>query len=81
MGMEFGWWRKDPEEGKFQVRATFHGGNVDWERKQGHHQPWGKHAPSEDDWDQLLQEAEKRMPRRLMSPRQFEQLKALCERQ
>jgi hypothetical protein len=77
MGMDFGWWNKDPEEGKYQVHARFHGGNIEWQRKKGHHTPWIEHSPSDEDWDQLLYEAGKRVPRRLMSPKQFDELKAL----
>ena len=36
MSMEFGWWVRDPEEGKYQVKAIVHGGNLKWLRKQGH---------------------------------------------
>ena len=80
MSMEFGWWNRDPDQGKYQVRASFHGGNLEWKRKQGHHTSWEDHAPSEPDWERLLDEAARRVPRRLMSPRQFDELKQLCER-
>lgn len=75
MGMDFGWWNKDPELGKYQVAARFHGGNVDWQRKHGHHASWLEHKPSDEDWDKLIFEASKRVPRRLMSPKQFDDLK------
>jgi hypothetical protein len=77
MSMEFGWWNKDPELGKYQVKAIVHGGNLEWHRKQGHHTPWAVHPPSEDDWTRLIAEAERRVPRRLLSPKQFEQIKGL----
>lgn len=76
--MEFGWWSKDDEVGKFQVVAEFHGGKVTWTRKHGHHIPWEQYFPDDDAWDRLLAEAERRVPRRLMSPRQFEDLKKVC---
>jgi hypothetical protein len=79
MSMEFGWWIKDPEQGKMQVRASLHGGNLTWQRKQGHHTSWLPHPPSEDDWDKLIHEAERRVPRRLLSPKQFEEIKRLKE--
>ena len=73
MSMEFGWWHRDPEEGKFQVRVVIHGGNIEWKRKQGHHTPWQTYGPpTEADWDKLIAEAETRVPRRLISPKQFE---------
>lgn len=77
MGMEFGWWSKTPEDGKFQVVANFHGGNLSWTRKQGHHTPWQAHAPTDEDWERLMYEAGKRVPRRLMSPKQFAELERL----
>ena len=77
MGMDFGWWNKDPELGKYQVAARFHGGNVDWQRKHGHHASWAEHKPSDEDWEKLIFEASKRVPRRLISPKQFEQLKSV----
>ena len=77
MSTEFGWWVRDPELGKFQVRAVVHGGSLTWLRKQGHHTSWLKHAPTESDWEQLLGEAGRRVPRRLLSPKQFEEIKRL----
>jgi hypothetical protein len=72
--MEFGWWVKDPEQGKFQVHAVVHGGNLKWLRKQGHFTSWEPHLPSDDDWVKLVYEAKKRADRRLLSPKQFEEI-------
>jgi hypothetical protein len=69
--MEFGWWVRDPELGKFQVKAVVHGGNLEWTRKLGHFKSWEDHPPTEEDWDKLVSEAERRLPRRLLSPKQF----------
>ena len=77
MSMEFGWWNKDPERGKYQVCAAIHGGNIEWTRKQGHHTSWEEHLPSDDDWDRLIAEAERRVPRRLISLKQFDEIKRL----
>ncbi len=77
MSTDFGWWNRDPLEGKYQVRAAVHGGNISWERKQGHHTPWVPHAPTREDWDTLIVTAERRVPRRLISPRQFAAIKDL----
>jgi hypothetical protein len=77
MSMEFGWWNNNPEEGKYQVSAVVHGGNLKWSRKQGHHSSWQEHLPTEDDWNRLISEAERRLPRRLLSPKQFEVIKNL----
>jgi hypothetical protein len=75
MSMEFGWWVKDPEQGKYQVHAVVHGGNLKWLRKQGHHTAWEPHTPSEEDWTQFMYEADKRAARRLLSPRQYADIK------
>jgi len=80
MSTEFGWWNRDPDKGKYQVRADFHGGNIAWERKQGHFSSWEQHAPSDEDWDQLLKNADKRVARRLLSPRQYSEIKHLRDR-
>lgn len=76
MSIEFGWWNKD-EAGKFQVFVAIHGGNIEWKRKQGHHAPWEPYTPSEDDRDRLVADAERRLPRRLITQRQFDQIKRL----
>lgn len=77
MSIEFGWWNKSPEEGKYQVLAAIHGGNIVWTRKQGHHTSWEVHQPSEADWERLMDEAERRVPRRLISPKQFDAIKRI----
>jgi hypothetical protein len=79
MSAEYGWWVKDPELGKYQVKASVHGGNLTWHRKQGHFTSWVVHQPSEDDWNRLVSEAERRVPRRLISPKQFTEIKNLRE--
>lgn len=78
MSIEFGWWARDPDRGKYQVRVAIHGGNIEWKRKQGHHNPWEPYGPPNDeDWDKLLAEAANRVPRRLISPKQFDAIKRL----
>jgi hypothetical protein len=77
MSMEFGWWVRDPEKGKFQVKAIVHGGQLEWLRKQGHFTSWEAHSPTEEDWARLTSEAERRLPRRLLSPKQFAVIKNL----
>ena len=77
MSMEFGWWVTDPELGKFQVKAIVHGGTLTWLRKQGHFASWLAHAPTEADWERLVGEAGGRVPRRLLSPKQCEEIKRL----
>ncbi|MBI5769971.1 MAG: hypothetical protein HZA93_19505 [Verrucomicrobia bacterium] len=78
MAIDFGWWNKDPEQGKYQVNVSVHGGNIAWTRKQGHHTPWKPHTPTDDDRERLIYEAEKRVPRRLISQKQFDEIKALA---
>jgi hypothetical protein len=78
MTTEFGWWARDENSRRFQVRAQIFGDNITWTRKQGHHQCWQPYGPpTEEDWDILLTEAEKRVPRRLISPAQFATIKRL----
>lgn len=79
MGIEFGWWNRDPEEGKYQVSVVVHGGNIAWKRHQGHHTPWQPHTPSDEDRERLIAEAERRLPRRLITQKQFEEIKRLSE--
>jgi len=77
---EFGWWVRDPALGKFQVKAVVHGGSLTWLRKQGHFSSWLAHSPSQSDWDRLVSEAERRVPRRLLSPKQFDEIRRMRER-
>ncbi len=78
MTFDFGWWARDGDGRRYQVRAEVFGGGITWSRKQGHHQPWEPYGPpTADDWNMLLEQAEKRVPRRLLSPRQFESIKRL----
>lgn len=80
MSIDFGWWVKDPEQGKFQVNVRIHGGHAEWTRKQGHHSSWEPYGPpSDEDWDKLLAEASTRVPRRLISPKQFDAIKQLSD--
>lgn len=74
--MEFGWWDKDEEGKKWQISVRFHAGRVVFSRKHGHNTSWDDFAPSDGQWDRLLSEAERRLPRRLMSTKEFERLKA-----
>jgi hypothetical protein len=79
MSIEFGWWNKDEEGKKYQVNAAVHGGNIEWTRKQGHYSSWEPHTPNDDDRARLVFEAEKRVPRRLISQKQFEVIKSVAE--
>lgn len=74
MGMEFGWWDKD-DGVKWQINARFHGGHVVFSRKTGHNSSWEDFAPTDGQWDRLISEAERRLPRRLMSTKEFNLLK------
>jgi len=77
MSTDFGWWDRDADGRKYQVRAAVFGGAITWTRKQGHFQTWQPHDPSDEDWDSLLAEAGRRVPRRLLSPAQFAAIKRL----
>lgn len=73
--MEFGWWITDDEGKKWQVCVRFHGGNVVFSRKTGHNTGWTDFEANDELWDRLISEAERRLPRRLMSTKEFNQLK------
>lgn len=77
MSIEFGWWKVIPEEGKFQISAIVHGGNIEWTRHKGHHTSWLPHEPDDEDRERLIYEAQKRVPRRLITQKQFEEIKRL----
>lgn len=79
MSIEFGWWNRDDEGRRYQVNAAVHGGNIAWTRHRGHHTPWEPHVPGDEDRARLIAEAEKRVPRRLISQKQFEEIKRLSE--
>lgn len=79
MSIEFGWWNRDEEGKKFQVSVAVHGGNIEWSRKQGHHTSWEPYTPSDEDRARLVDEAERRVPRRLISQKQFDEIKRLSE--
>ncbi|MDE3084479.1 MAG: hypothetical protein KGJ37_04560, partial [Verrucomicrobiota bacterium] len=70
-------WARDDDGNKFQVCAELHGGNLPWQRKSGHHQSWEPHSPADEDWDKLFAEAARRVPRRLISQKQFDEIKRL----
>jgi hypothetical protein len=78
MSIEFGWWNKDDDGRKYQVSAVVHGGNIEWTRKQGHHSSWEPHTPNDDDRVRLVAEAERRVPRRLISQKQFDEIKRVA---
>ncbi len=76
MGMEFGWWDKDEDGKKWHIKVRFHAGHVVFNRKHGHHTSWELFEPNDEQWDRLLSEAERRLPRRLMSTKEFNALKS-----
>lgn len=79
MSIEFGWWNKDEDGRKYQVIAAVHGGNIEWTRHQGHHTSWEAHTPTDEDRERLIYEASKRVPRRLITQKQFDEIKRLSE--
>lgn len=77
MTKEFNWWNRNPEEGKYKVKAKIHGSVLSFTRHQGHHTMWEEHKPTDDDFDRLLSDAEKRVPRRLISPKQMKEIEQI----
>mgnify|MGYP003653511616 FL=1 len=80
MTNEFNWWNRSPEEGKYKVKAKLHGSVLTFTRHQGHHTQWEPHQPTDDDFDRLLSDAQKRVPRRLISPKQMAELEDIVAR-
>jgi hypothetical protein len=74
--MEFGWWSKDDEGRKYQICAELFGRDVLWRHQLARFQPWESHEPTDADWDRLIAEAGRRVPRRLLSPKQFDLIKS-----
>ena len=70
--MDFGRWQKDEEGKKHQVCVDIFGKNITWTKKYGHNSSWDPFNPNDVDWDKLISEAERRVPRRLFSQKQFE---------
>jgi len=77
MSVNFGWWNKRPEVGKFQVKVEVHGGNIKWTMHQGHHTQWQPYSPDDEDRERLMYEADKRIPRRLITNKQYDEIKRL----
>ena len=67
MSAEFGWWARDADGRRLQIRVEVFGIEITWKCKQGHHQPWQPYVPNSEDWDLLNAEADKRIPRRIIS--------------
>jgi hypothetical protein len=80
MTNEFNWWNRSPEEGKYQVKAKIHGSVLKFTRHQGHHTLWEPHTPTNEDFDRLISDAQKRVPRRLVSPKQMAELEDIVAR-
>lgn len=74
--MEFGWWETDEEGRKWNISVRFHAGHVVFSKKTGHHTGWTDFEGNDEQWERLFKEAEKRLPRRLMSQKEFVRLKA-----
>ncbi|HVU33068.1 MAG TPA: hypothetical protein VHE61_06515 [Opitutaceae bacterium] len=77
MSIEFGWWNREEDGTKIQVHVAVHGGNIEWLKKLGHHEPWETYAPTDDDRTRLVSEAERRLPRRLITQKQFDEIRRL----
>ncbi|MCC5025307.1 MAG: hypothetical protein J6386_22100 [Candidatus Synoicihabitans palmerolidicus] len=78
MTNEFNWWNRTPEEGKYKVKAKIYGNVLTFTRHQGHHTRWEPHTPTDDDFDRLLSDANKRVPRRLISPKQMKEIETVA---
>ncbi|WP_438482083.1 hypothetical protein [Oleiharenicola lentus] len=70
--MEFGWWQKDEEGKKHQVCVDIFGKTITWTKKYGRNTSWIEFEPNDEEWDTLITEANRRVPRRLFSQGQYE---------
>ncbi|MEI6053440.1 MAG: hypothetical protein WCQ44_12110, partial [Opitutaceae bacterium] len=52
---------------------------IEWTRHQGNNTSWIPHEPSEEDRERLVAEAERRVPRRLITQKQFDEIKTLSQ--
>lgn len=65
MRREITWVEKLPERVKREVRVHFHGGKLYWKEKFSNEEGWNEEmVPSEEDWEQLLDEVQRRFQRR-----------------
>jgi hypothetical protein len=73
MNLDIGYWSRDADGRRLQVNFAIFGGKITWTCKRGHHQPWEPYGPpSEEDWEIVTREAEKRVPRRVIHDKMME---------
>lgn len=81
MNLEIGYWVRDDQGHRVQVNFRIFGGNIEWQCKRGHHQRWETYGPpTEEDWQIVLREAEKRVPRRVIHPKMVELIRRRGEK-
>lgn len=65
MRREITWVEKLPDRVKREVRVHFHGGKLFWKEKFSDREGWNEAmVPSEEDWEQLHDEVQRRFQRR-----------------
>jgi len=74
--MELGWWNRDGDGKKFQVRLEVFGGQLQWRCQRERFAPWEDYAnPTDEDWATALELAENRLQRRLTTKNIVEKIR------
>jgi hypothetical protein len=66
MSQEFGWWDRDEDGRKYQVKAAVFGGKLSWTCQRARFEPWETYEPLEQDWETLEELARNRFQRALV---------------
>lgn len=67
MNVYIGYWSRDENGRRLQVKFQIFGGKISWTCKRGHHRQWEPYGPpTDEDWEIINQRAEKRVPRRVI---------------
>ncbi len=59
MAVEIIWHRRDPELGRVQLRVSFKGDQLEWRLKGKRFEPWQPYVATSEDWDDMLEHADK----------------------
>jgi hypothetical protein len=67
MNVEIGYWKRTEDGRKFQVRLRVFGSKITWEYQPARFEAWEPYPePDDDDWETVIEEANKREPRRII---------------
>ncbi|BET67587.1 hypothetical protein ASA1KI_25050 [Opitutales bacterium ASA1] len=64
--MELRWWKRDDENGKYQMHLDVFGKKLHWRCQMKRFEPWRDYTnPTDEDWDKALELVENCYQRRL----------------